>query len=465
MKILPQKPLFGLPALLFACSSSPSATSGASGSPSAGASAGTATSAGAGAGADTGAGGTSSAGASGGGATTGGSGTTAGAGTMAGSGGGGTTGSAGEAPMGFGPNVLVFDPTTPMATIQAQIDAAYADQFMGQFSVKRYAFLFKPGAYQLDVKVGYYTQALGLGQKPDDVQVAGAVRSTGINNGNATLSFWRGAENMSVVPMPAGAPNMWAVSQGASFRRMHVQGSLILADTGNSSGGFIADTKAEGSVTSASQQQYFLRNSDWKGWQGGVWNMVFSGDPAAPSGAWPTSPYTVVDKTQVMREKPFLVLAADGSYAVQVPSLQQNTSGSGWAANASAGAATPIAQFYLAHDVDTAATINAALDQGKYLLLTPGIYHLADAIKITRADTVVLGLGVPTLIADAGTPAISIADVSGVKIAGVLVQAGAVESPTLVEVGPAGATASHADNPTSLHDVYCRVGGGAGGVA
>ncbi|MEU8222448.1 hypothetical protein [Kribbella sp. NPDC048915] len=47
----------------------------------------------------------------------------------------------------------------------------------------------------------------------------------------------------------------------------------------------------------------------------------------------------------------------------------------------------------------------------------------------------------------------------GVKLAGLLVDAGPVNSPVLIEVGPAGSNASHAANPTSLHDVYARIGG------
>ena len=38
----------------------------------------------------------------------------------------------------------------------------------GQFSKLRYAFLFKPGTYPLDVPVGFYTQVVGLGKNPSD---------------------------------------------------------------------------------------------------------------------------------------------------------------------------------------------------------------------------------------------------------------------------------------------------------
>ena len=84
---------------------------------------------------------------------------------------------------------------------------------------------------------------------------------------------------------------------------------------------------------------------------------------------------------------------------------------------------------------DTAATINAALKSGKNLLLTPGIYHLESSIQISRPDTVVLGLGFPTLIPDNGTAALTIADIDGVKVGGILFKAGTSNSPTLFQIG------------------------------
>jgi hypothetical protein len=369
---------------------------------------------------------------------------------------------------GFGPNVLVFDPAMPMADAQKQIDDVYATQWTGQFSTDRYAFLFKPGKYTLDVKVGYYTQVLGLGAAPDDVTVTGAIRSMGNAAGNATVSFWRACENAAVTPTQAGQ-DIWAVSQGASFRRMHIAGNLMLADTGTSSGGYIADSKIDGRVTSASQQQYFTRNTEWTAWQGGVWNMVFVGVSAPPAGAWPTLPYTTVDQAPLAQEKPFLTIDAAGKYSVVVPAPRQGAKGASWTAGAPASTTLPLDQFYVARaGRDPAATMNAALAAGKNLLLEPGLYHLDQPLRVTRAGTIVLGLGLATLVADAGTAALAISDVGGVKIAGLIVDAGAVNSPTLIEVGDgvaAGAGQDHSAAPTWLYDLSCRVGGGSPGTA
>ncbi|HVU50406.1 MAG TPA: hypothetical protein VHL80_06950, partial [Polyangia bacterium] len=367
---------------------------------------------------------------------------------------------------GFGPNVLVFDPSMKMADIQAQLDAAYMTQMppAGQFATTRFAYLFKPGAYSVDVNVAYYTQMLGLGASPDDVTITGAIRSMGNASGNATLSFWRAAENAAVVP--TNNLDVWAVSQGASFRRMHVKGNLNLADTGTSSGGFIADSVIDGTVTSGSQQQYFTRNTEWKSWTGGVWNMVFVGVPNAPAGAWPAAPYTVVAQTPLAQEKPFLTLDAAGKYAVALPPTRANVSGASWTASATPAATISLDQFYVARaGRDGAAEMNLALSQGKHLLLEPGIYHLEDSLRVTRSGTIVMGLGLATLAADTGAPAITVAEVDGVKLAGLIVDAGATNASTLIQVGAPGAGQAHAAAPTWLYDLSCRVGGGQPGTA
>ena len=162
----------------------------------------------------------------------------------------------------FGPNVLVFD--SPMANIQGRIDAVFRQQERSQFGTNRYAILFKPGKYDLDLQVGFYTQVLGLGISPDDVAISGAVRCKArwMANNNATCNFWRCVENLSVTPTQDSNINIWAVSQATALRRVHLRGNMNLWDGGWSSGGFIADCKIDGQVNSGSQQQWFSRNAE-----------------------------------------------------------------------------------------------------------------------------------------------------------------------------------------------------------
>ena len=372
----------------------------------------------------------------------------------------------------FGPNVLIFDPSMPMATIQSQLSSVFAQQQNSEFGTGRYACLFKPGNYtNLDVNLGYYTQEIGLGQMPDDVVITGNVHSQGVGgNDNATVNFWRACENMAVVPVntassPLEAANTmtWAVSQDTWLRRIHVRGNLNLADLVDgaySSGGFLADSKVDATVASISQQQWLSRNDIWGSWSGQNWNMVFVGVSNPPSGAWPNSKFTVVTNTPLVREKPYLALDANSNFVVMVPNLTTNSQAITWASGQTPGVPVPIGQFYLAQPgVDNAGSINAALSGGLNLILTPGIYNLTNSILVTRPDTIVMGLGYPTLIPSSGQPAMVVSDVSGIKVAGIIFDAGTVASPALLEVGTATNALDHSADPICLYDICSRVGG------
>jgi len=384
-------------------------------------------------------------------------------GTLVGGGGGGPIQGGGS----LGPNVLVFDPSQSAATIQSQLNSVFATQESNQFGSQRYALMFKPGTYNnLNAQIGFYTSIAGLGQSPDDVTINGDVTvDAGWFGGNATQNFWRSVENLAIVP--SNGTDRWAVSQAAPFRRVHVRGGLNLAPAGYgwASGGYIADSKIDGTVGPYSQQQWFTRNSNIGGWTNAVWNMVFSGVVGAPAQSFPNPPYTTLAQSPVTREKPYLYLDAGGAYRVFVPSLRQNSSGASWANGATPGTSIPLTQFFVAKPSDSAATINAALAQGLNLLFTPGIYHVNQTINVTRADTVVLGLGYATIIPDNGVVPMSVADVDGVKIAGLLFDAGTVNSPVLLRLGQDGSSAAHAANPSSIQDVFFRIGGAGPGKA
>lgn len=366
----------------------------------------------------------------------------------------------------FGPNVLIFNPAMTTQAIQKQIDAVYAVQGHNEFSTQRNALLFLPGNYSVDVPVGFYTEVMGLGASPDATRIAGNVHADANHeHNNATTTFWRAAEGFSVEP--AGGTMQWAVSQAVSLRRMHVRGDLVLHQhRGWASGGWMSDSLVDGNVDSGSQQQWISRNCDWKSWTGSNWNMVFVGVVHPPEGTWPEPPYTKVAHTPVVREKPFLQVNAAGEFSVRVPELRSDSAGITWHGGETPGETIPIARFYIARsDVDTAETINVQLAQGKNLILTPGIYDLSGPIHVTRPHTVVLGLGFATLRPVKGTAAITTSDADGIEIAGLLFDAGPIESPVLLDVGPEGSHGHHAKDPITLHDIFFRVGGAGVGRA
>jgi len=394
-----------------------------------------------------------------------------------------TTGHGQGAPaVDLGPNVTVFDPAMPVAEIQAKLDAAHAAQVDNEMGTQRYAFLFKPGTYgtaehPLQVKVGYYTEIAGLGAAPTDVVINGKVEvynrclaDGGTSNCLALVNFWRTLSNLSIDIDAAGqdgcrsTANFWAVSQAVSMRRLNIAGNgLSLMDYCTAgpqfaSGGFIADSRLP-ATTNGSQQQWLTRNSEVASWSNGVWNQVFAGVAGAPDdAAFPDPPYTTLDTTPVSREKPYLFVDDRGRYNVRVPSARTNTRGISWGAGMTPGRTVPLSDFVVAKPGDDVKSINAQLARGKNLLLTPGVYDIARTIEVRRPDTVVLGLGHATLTAVHGATPLEVADVPGVIVAGVTIDAGLEKSPVLLRVGK-GHGHSSPRNPTTLSDVYFRVGG------
>jgi hypothetical protein len=364
----------------------------------------------------------------------------------------------------LGPNVLILDPAMPRAAVQAKLDAIFAAMERAHFSDARHAILFKPGRYDLDVNVGFFTQVAGLGALPGDVTINGHVHAEADwAKGMALDNFWRGVENLSVTP-PDGT-DRWAVSQAAPYRRVHLRGDLALDDGGWSSGGFMADCRIDGVIRSGSQQQWFTRNSEIRRWEGSNWNMMFMGVDGAPATSFPKPPYTNIATVPVMRDKPFLYVTKAGAWAVFVPAVRRDARGVSWGNGNPRGTSIPLSRFLIARPDMPASRINAALARGMHVLLTPGIYRLSEPLKIDRANTIVLGLGLATLTPEGGSKAIMVADVPGVVLAGLLIDAGPVMSPVLVEIGPRGSARDHRANPTSLSDVFFRVGGARLGTA
>jgi hypothetical protein len=390
----------------------------------------------------------------------------------------GTTSAAGP---DLGPNVMVFDPSMSTSQIQAAVDSVASQQVSNQFGSQRYALLFKPGTYgsstdPLNFAVGYYTGVAGLGRSPGDVVINGSVyvrNQCGANGCVALNNFWRSLSNLTInVTTPnfgCYSGEFWAVSQAAPMRRVHVNGLTTLMDycTGPSfaSGGFIADSAFDSStVINGSQQQWLVRNSNLDGWTNGVWNQVFSGVVGAPAQCFPAQascggPYTTLAASPVTREAPYLYVDSGGNYNVFVPSAQSNSVGTSWGNGPASGSSIPINDFFIVKPTDDAQTINNALARGKNLIFTPSVYQLDRTLKVKRADTVVFGLGFPTLVPNNGTTAMSVADVTGVKLAGLMFDAGAVNSPVLLQVGIPNAHKSDPADPTTLNDVFFRIGG------
>jgi hypothetical protein len=386
----------------------------------------------------------------------------------------------------LGPNVYVFTPSMPQSQIQATVDSIASQQVGNQFGTQRYALLFEPGTYgsaadPLFFQVGYYTSVAGLGASPGDVVINGAVDSfnqCSAGSCTALVNFWRSLSNLTInfPAPPPGAPcsqtaEFWATAQASPVRRVDVNGFTSLEDyctpPSFSSGGFIADSQFSGStVLNGTQQQFVVRNSNLDGWTNAVWNQVFSGDVGAPAQNFGSGgQFTTLAASPVTAEEPFLEQDSAGNYSVFVPAVQHNSVGTTWGSGPTPGTTIPIQRFFIASPSTPVGLITAALAIGKDLILTPGVYSLNHPIVVTRPDTVVLGLGFPTLVPAHGNLSMLVASVPGVKLSGMIFDAGPVNSPALLQVGLPGRGWSDPADPTLVQDVFFRVGGATAGQA
>lgn len=411
----------------------------------------------------------------------------------------------------FGENTYIFNETDDPEKIQETTQNIFVKQRYNQFGQNRYALAYKPGNYDDAgmVNIGYYTTIHGLGKTPTDTQLYNVNTPSALSGKNATCNFWVGIENVQIDDVENNDSDVnywfqWAVSQAAPARRLNVlrKGHFQWQwpdgpQEGWCSGGYIADSKFEKQAGSYSQQQYYYRNDEFDetivtdgGAQGAVygvnWNQVIQGCDGidkeicqdnstkkfnAGTSLINNNGYqnwsqrgctTVVDETDVIREKPFLYYdTASDRYKVFIPELRKNATGISWSEN-NIGEGTSIdveKNFYIANpDVDTADTINHQLEIGMNIIFQPGIYHVDKPIEVNEPDTILLGLGMATIIPDNEEAAIKTADVGGLAICGLILDAGNY-SETLLTMGEEGCNKSHKDNPSVIQDVFYRVGG------
>ena len=352
------------------------------------------------------------------------------------------------------------------------------------FTNERYALLFHPGTYtDVDVEVGYYVGLAGLGSRATDVTFQDckrgpyveAVNKRDIVGGRLGLSldtFWRSAENFAVTrtaDSDVGGDMLWAVSQAAPLRRVKVQGDLKLHDNGaQASGGVLANAEVEGNVEFGSQQQYICRSVNFAGKDRmeahneftSAWNAVFvdcAGD-ALPEGndgmgvdeKGKTLPCIVRDDTpKVVVDKPFVAVKDDGeTFELRVPKARIRTDDAAEGSfgpdltgedddvrdfsTVKLGIATiidpPTKKEVANHNV--AEELQAALDEGKDLVLAPGMFYLDKPLVVKHDNQVVLGLGLATLVAPSdGSPCIRVApNIEGVRIAGLMLEASEIKA-------------------------------------
>nr|MCR4588889.1 hypothetical protein [Lachnospiraceae bacterium] len=225
------------------------------------------------------------------------------------------------------------------------------------------------------------------------------------------------------------------------------------------------------------------------------WNMVMVGDDpdGLPTGTWPAKAYTEVAEADIVQDKP-LFLWTDPktreNMGIYVPAKRAHAVATSWntAKDLKAedyepapvvtdlslfpenlGHISPMDDWYIAHaGQDTAKSLNRALENGRHLLFTPGIYYLEEPLQVQQNGRILLGLGLATLRPTKGNICVE-TRADDLILAGLLLDAGSayipvngtdsaekslgepVISPNLLVVGKG--------KNVSLNDLYFRVGG------
>lgn len=379
----------------------------------------------------------------------------------------------------FGDKVIIFSPKDTPKSVAAKMTAINDSLFGREMSPNRYAVLFKPGDYTAAglLNVPFYVHIAGLGKTPYDVKISNIHTPPHLRDGNGTCTFWRSAENFSIVgPATYDEPETfkWAVSQAAPMRRIHSQRVLRTQwENGWVSGGFAADCLFEAPAGSDHQQQWIYRNSRLEKGRGNFreekYNYCFLGvelgdkaDISSYYGDNARDNVTFIPTTETIREKPFLYIGDDGRYKVFRPALRLNSKGVSYSPEyMGPGESMDLLEnFYIVKEQTAASEINAQLKKGKNILFTPGMYKLDEPLMVDNPDAIVMGLGWATLIPGESNSetAIKVADVDGVTIASLLFDAH-WSSNSLIQVGDKKSDVRHSKNPVLLADLFFRIGG------
>ncbi|MCC2645437.1 MAG: hypothetical protein K0R94_1215 [Burkholderiales bacterium] len=373
------------------------------------------------------------------------------------------------------------------------------------FNLGYYTQVIGVGKSMEDVTINPGVEAYNQGGDPDcfkDKSNPACLTTGGLNN------FWRGIENFSVEKADTDSALIFAVSQASPIRSIHFKNSdVLLCDwhtyqdgCGYTSGGFMANSIVEGAFMPGSQQQWLTRNSQYNNLdpakhEVASWNSVFVGTttkiPPSQSlpfpfeynqpdnNKWNNFPVANIAQTTTSKEKPYLTCtdtcnetSGHIKWKVEVPQVRFNSIG------VDDGKVTPPTELDVATkfiilspdsgstslsgvttlNESTIAAINQELNvNNKNLIITPGVYNLdGGVINITKNDTIVLGIGIPSLVCTNSTGCINVSATSGVDLAGFTLDAGYNLTPNLLQIGTKDSSGSQ-KNPIFLHDIYFRV--------
>ena len=129
----------------------------------------------------------------------------------------------------------VFSPTDDRTQINDTVARVFNRQHYNQFGNERYVLAYKPGEYTdaNTVKMGYYTQLMGLGKTPYDVRLKNVETPAAMDNDAVLCNFWVQIGNVTIADTDdtgdadsyTDVTKMfrWGASQAAPARRLNVE--------------------------------------------------------------------------------------------------------------------------------------------------------------------------------------------------------------------------------------------------
>mmetsp|Transcript_36599 Transcript_36599/g.85538 ORF Transcript_36599/g.85538 Transcript_36599/m.85538 type:complete len:459 (-) Transcript_36599:64-1440(-) len=216
------------------------------------------------------------------------------------------------------------------------------------------------------------------------------------------------------------------------------------------------------------------------GTSGGAWSLVFvgcRGNPPEYDGTGGGPSVTADDDPETkVAEKPFVTSDDGARYYLQVPAVRGGGGPSSSSGADHGGDGDERRDFSRVRVAvagrDGHASLQDALDAGKDLVLSPGIYDLGKTLVVGRPGQVVLGLGLATILAPPdGSPCVRVEPyVPGVRVAGLLLEASALP-PSASKRGPSALLVWGSEDAARdpgrpedlgvLSDIFARVGGAA----
>lgn len=359
---------------------------------------------------------------------------------------------------------------TKKTGIQNELDSIWGAQSANEFGKERVLIVFTKGTYELDIKLGYYTQVISTESDASQVVVKGTVSVD--NNTNPCIgaldNFFRSMSNFTI-EVPNEGTNTFAVSQASPIRSMVIKGDLAVSKFeagcgsasrgGYSSGGFMSDTQISGKFDLATQQQWYSRNSVFDSTDhAGAWNIVYSGckgdiDPSVDCSKSPL--VTSLEEVEgLSSEAPRFVVDSNGKYSIHRYALVNDSSG------VTSSKTTSVNEIFITNPTVSADTVNSEISQGKSIVFSPGYYEYDTSIIVDKSDIVLMGTGFATIVSKKGLPCIIVKDsTENVILSHFILEAGDVYNKGLLLVGETAKQGGSKTKPTMIFDVFARVGG------